>query len=70
MSVGLDTTYSGEYRIGDGEWTPIDGTLTVAGRTRTSKSSRRSPAGAAMNRIPVGLGQVESQGTTARVARV
>lgn len=31
MSVSLDTTYSGEYRIGDGAWTPLDTTLTVAG---------------------------------------
>ena len=31
VTVSLDTTYSGEYRIGDGAWTPIDATLTVAG---------------------------------------
>lgn len=31
VAVSLDTTYSGEYRIGDGDWTPIDVTLTVAG---------------------------------------
>lgn len=31
VQVSLDTTYSGEYRIGDGEWTPLDVTLTVPG---------------------------------------
>lgn len=31
VAVSLDTTYSGEYRIGDGDWTPMDVTLTVAG---------------------------------------
>ena len=29
--VRVDTTYAGEYRIGDGEWTAIGETLTVAG---------------------------------------
>jgi hypothetical protein len=29
--VSLDVTYAGEYRIGDGEWTAIPDTLTVAG---------------------------------------
>ncbi len=29
--VRLDTTYAGEYRIGDGEWTAIGETLTVEG---------------------------------------
>lgn len=31
VEVSLDTTYSGEYRIGDGDWTAIPDTLTVAG---------------------------------------
>ena len=31
VAVSLDTTYSGEYRIGDGDWVPIADTLTVAG---------------------------------------
>lgn len=29
--VRVDTTYAGEYRIGDGEWTAIGETLTVEG---------------------------------------
>lgn len=29
--VSLDTTYSGEYRIGDGDWVAIPDTLTVVG---------------------------------------
>ena len=29
--VSLDTTYSGEYRIGDGDWVAIPDTLTVTG---------------------------------------
>ncbi len=29
--VSLDTTYTGEYRIGDGDWVAIPDTLTVAG---------------------------------------
>lgn len=29
--VRVDTTYAGEYRIGEGEWTAIGETLTVAG---------------------------------------
>ncbi|RYB94785.1 hypothetical protein EUA93_10755 [Nocardioides oleivorans] len=29
--VSLDTTYSGEFRIGDGDWQAIPDTLTVAG---------------------------------------
>lgn len=31
VAVRLDTTYSGEYRIGDGEWVAIPDTLTVLG---------------------------------------
>ena len=31
VGVSLDTTYAGEYRIGNGQWTPIADTLTVAG---------------------------------------
>ena len=31
VAVRLDTTYSGEYRIGDGDWVPIAETVTVAG---------------------------------------
>lgn len=31
VEVSLDTTYAGEYRIGDGPWVPIDETLTVEG---------------------------------------
>jgi hypothetical protein len=31
VSVRLDTTYSGEYRIGNGNWVAIPETLTVAG---------------------------------------
>ena len=31
VGVSLDTTYAGEYRIGNGEWTPIADTLTVGG---------------------------------------
>ena len=27
----MDTTYAGEYRIGQGEWTSIPDTLTVEG---------------------------------------
>ena len=40
--VRVDTTYAGEYRIGQGEWTSIPDTLTVEGAGRTSRSSRRS----------------------------
>jgi hypothetical protein len=31
VAVSLDTTYSGEYRIGAGDWVPIADTLTVSG---------------------------------------
>lgn len=31
VAVQVDTTYAGEYRIGDGDWTSIPETLTVAG---------------------------------------
>ncbi|WP_210649198.1 hypothetical protein [Nocardioides sp. SYSU D00065] len=31
VTLGLDTTYAGEYRIGDGDWVAITETLTVAG---------------------------------------
>lgn len=31
VEVRLDTTYSGEYRIGDGDWVDIPDTLTVTG---------------------------------------
>ncbi len=31
VSVRLDTTYGGEYRIGNGDWVAIPETLTVAG---------------------------------------
>lgn len=31
VAVSLDTTYSGEYRIGDGDWVAIAETLTVPG---------------------------------------
>lgn len=31
VAVSLDTTYSGEYRIGGGDWVAIPDTLTVAG---------------------------------------
>ncbi|MDZ5660674.1 hypothetical protein SFC79_02760 [Nocardioides sp. S-58] len=31
VAVSLDTTYTGEYRIGDGDWVAIPETLTVAG---------------------------------------
>lgn len=31
VEVRLDTTYSGEYRIGDGDWVAIPDTVTVAG---------------------------------------
>jgi hypothetical protein len=31
VAVRLDTTYSGEYRIGDGAWVAIQDTLTVPG---------------------------------------
>ena len=31
VSVRLDTTYGGEYRIGGGDWAPIAESLTVAG---------------------------------------
>ncbi|MFC0222117.1 hypothetical protein [Nocardioides zeicaulis] len=31
VTVSLDTTYSGEYRIGGGAWTPINETVTVQG---------------------------------------
>lgn len=31
VAVRLDTTYSGEYRIGNGSWIAIPNTLTVAG---------------------------------------
>lgn len=34
FEVRLDTTYAGEFRIGDGEWTPIAETLTVAGQNQ------------------------------------
>lgn len=34
VGVNLDTTYSGEYRIGDGEWVPIADTVTVLGATQ------------------------------------
>jgi hypothetical protein len=31
VAVQVDTTYAGEYRIGDGDWASIPETLTVAG---------------------------------------
>ncbi|MCW2736375.1 hypothetical protein [Nocardioides sp.] len=31
VSVSLDTTYSGRYRIGGGDWVSIEETITVAG---------------------------------------
>ena len=31
VSVRLDTTYGGEYRIGDSDWAPIAESLTVGG---------------------------------------
>lgn len=31
VSPSVDTTYSGRFRIGDGEWRNIDATVTVAG---------------------------------------
>ena len=40
--VRVDTTYAGEYRIGQGEWTSIPDTLTVRAPGRTSRSSRHS----------------------------
>ena len=34
VAVSLDTTYSGEYRIGNGDWVAIPDTLTVAGEAQ------------------------------------
>lgn len=34
VEVRLDTTYTGEYRIGDGDWVAIPDTVTVAGATQ------------------------------------
>jgi hypothetical protein len=34
VEVRLDTTYSGEYRIGNGDWVTIPDTLTVAGESQ------------------------------------
>jgi hypothetical protein len=34
VAVQVDTTYAGEYRIGDGDWTSIPETLTVAGASQ------------------------------------
>ncbi|KQV77872.1 hypothetical protein ASC64_03385 [Nocardioides sp. Root122] len=34
VEVRLDTTYSGEYRIGNGDWVAIPDTLTVAGESQ------------------------------------
>lgn len=31
VTPSVDTVYGGDYKIGEGEWTPIDATLTVRG---------------------------------------
>ena len=33
VSASVETTYSGRFRIGDGDWQPIPDTLTVAGQS-------------------------------------
>jgi hypothetical protein len=42
-AVSLDTTYSGRYRVGNGPWQDIPGTVTVQGTPETLRAIEATP---------------------------